>query len=518
MPRASHRIGALLLLAAVAAGCSAGPSQRPAVAYRGSEQQVAPAPQPPGPAPVPQLGGPAGGTLNWQDCTGPTRQELGLPGGGPQFSCSQVLTTLDSPESPAAGTTRAALISTGTGAIPLVVLGDAGGEPGTSVAARMALQLPPEVLRTFRVIGMDRRGTGQSDPADCIPPQERDTIVDFDPRAADRASLDRLLASVRTSSQECLLDLDDRLQAYDTWRAAGDLEELRRALGVPKLHAIGRGEAARVLTTYAQRYPASVGRTVLDGGPNPVLDAMGQAKAQAQSAEDTFDVFALDCASAGPCPLGPDPRRTVTDLIGRATAAPLRAGAEQVTGGRITRALLRELGEPDRWPRLRAALAAANRGDGGPIAELAAPLSDPAGADPPELDGDLITACNDTALRVPPERLVPIAAEWVGQHPLFGGAFAQRLAWCSQWPPPEQEPPPPSAPGLPPIPVLSTAHDPTMPEQGVQQFARQLAGSVPIRWQGTGHGAIGRSECATSAVSRYLVDGVLPPAGMACPA
>ncbi|WP_344923883.1 hypothetical protein [Saccharopolyspora gregorii] len=56
------------------------------------------------------------------------------------------------------------------------------------------------------------------------------------------------------SSQECLLDLDDRLQAYDSWRTAADLEELRLELDVPKLHAVGIGEATRVLTTYAQRY------------------------------------------------------------------------------------------------------------------------------------------------------------------------------------------------------------------------------------------------------------------------
>ncbi|GAA3352910.1 ElyC/SanA/YdcF family protein [Saccharopolyspora gregorii] len=47
VPRTSHRIGALLLLTALVAGCSAGPSQRPAVAYRDAEQPVAPRPAPP---------------------------------------------------------------------------------------------------------------------------------------------------------------------------------------------------------------------------------------------------------------------------------------------------------------------------------------------------------------------------------------------------------------------------------------------------------------------------------------
>ncbi|MCA1186128.1 MULTISPECIES: alpha/beta fold hydrolase [unclassified Saccharopolyspora] len=518
MPRTSHRIGALLLLTALVAGCSAGPSQRPAVAYRDAEQPVAPAPAPPGPAPLPGLGPSAGSALNWADCTGETREELALPATGPSFSCSQLLTTLDSPEAPAEGTTRAALLSTGTGGVPLVVLGDVHGEPGTSVAARLALKLPPEVLRTFRIIGMDRRGTGQSDPADCMPPTQRENIIGFDPQATDRASLDRLLTSVRVSSQECLLDLDDRLQAYDSWRTAADLEELRLELDVPKLHAVGIGEASRVLTTYAQRYPDSVGRMVFDGGLDPQLDAMAVAGAQAQGAEQTFDAFAADCAARGSCPLGPDPRRTVQELVQRTRARSLPAADGPVSAGKIVRVLLHGLGEPERWPRLASALAAANSGDGARISALAAPLVRETGADPARLDGDLITSCNDTRLRLPAERLVHVATEWTGTNTLFGGLFAQRLAWCAQWPEPQEEPPPPSAPGLPPIPVVTTENDPLVPAQGSKHLAEQLPTGVAVNWQGTGHGAIGRSDCVTDAVSRFLVQGALPAEGKACPA
>ncbi|MFR9729299.1 alpha/beta fold hydrolase [Saccharopolyspora sp. MS10] len=517
MPRTRHRTGALLLLSLLVAGCAAGPSQRPAVAYRDAQQPVAPAPAPPGPAPLPGLGPPAGSALNWEDCTGETREELALPARGPSFSCSQLLTTLDSPEAPAEGTTRAALLSTGTGGVPLVVLGDIRGEPGTSVAARLALELPPEVLSTFRIIGMDRRGTGQSDPADCVPPPLRESIAGFDPLATDRMSMDRLLTAVRVSSQECLLDLDDRLQAYDSWRAAADLEELRLELDVPKLHAIGRGEASRVLTTYAQRYPGSVGRMVLDGGPDPQLDALAEGKAQAQGAEQTFDVFAADCARRG-CPLGPDPRGAVLDLVRRTADASMPAANGPVGGGTVVRVLLAGLGDPERWPELASALAAARSGDAAPVSALAAPLVRDRGTDPAQLDGDLITSCNDTRLRLPAERLVHVAAEWVAEHPVFGGVFAQRLAWCAQWPEPQEDLPPPSAPGLPPIPVVATANDPLAPERGSAHLAEQLPTGIALTWQGTGHGAIGRSDCITEAATRFLVEGTTPPRGTACPA
>ncbi|MEV0083089.1 alpha/beta hydrolase [Saccharopolyspora sp. NPDC050642] len=518
MPRTTHRVGAALLplLLLVVAACSAGPSDRPAVAYHDGEQQVVPAPQPPKPAPVPPLGSPGDDAQSWEDCTEQTRTELGGLPAGMTFSCSRLISTLDAPEAPERGTARISLIRAGSGHVPLVVLGDVGGEPGTTYAARLATQLPAELRNTFDIIGMDRRGTGESDPADCVPPAQRDAIVGFDPRATDRAALDRLLESVLSASQECLLDLDERLQAYDTWRAASDLEELRLELGVPRLHAIGRGEAARLLTTFAERFPGSVGRLVLDGAPDPTRDAIGQAESQAESAEQAFDVFAADCVSRG-CPLGPEPRKVVGDLVERTRGTPLPAPGTSVGAGRVVQAILLGLSDRATWPALADALAAAGRGDGAGLASISAPLVADQGVNPPWLDGDLITSCNDTTVRVPPQRTGELALDWVNRFPLFGGAAAQRLVWCGSWPVPQQPLPSPRRPDLPPIPVISTANDPQLLGLGTDHMAEQMPTGVLLRWQGAGHGAIGKSPCITEAVSRFLVQGTVPTEGMACP-
>ncbi len=520
MPRFRSRVGLLLLpLLIVLTACSAGPSQRPPVAYRDGEQQVAPAPRPPEPAPVPELGPPASDRLAWQDCAGATQEELGSPlDPALQVRCTQLLTDLDPPGSPTRGTAQLSLLSVGTGPVPLVVVNDAGGRPGTLFAAELATQLPPEMLATYRIIGMDRRGSGQSDPADCVPPADRSALVGFDPKATDRESLDRLLESVRSSSQECLLDLDDRLPAYDTWRTAADLEELRRELQVPKLHALGRGEGSRVLTTYSERYPATVGRMVLDGAPDPQLDARGRGEAQAQAAANSFDAFSTDCAARADCPLGPDPRRTVLDLVERTRTTPLETPDAQVTAGALVRGTVLGLSDRDRWPELANALAAADRGDGAPMARIVAPLSRGTDRFPPRIDAELITMCNDTTLRIPPERTADIAADWVEKFPLFGGMFAQHLVWCGQWPVPQQPLPSPRAPGLPPIPVVSTEHDPLVPALSSSHMAQQLPSGVVLNWLGAGHGGVGRSECVTAAISRFFVNGEVPPEGTACPA
>lgn len=517
--RAARRIGAAVLPLVLlgTAACSTGASQRPAIAYEGSEQQVAPAPQPPEPTPIPPLGGPSRDNLAWQDCTSEVATAAGTPN-TPPLSCAKMASPLDSPEEPGSGIARLSLLSAGSGAVPLVVLNDAGGEPGTLAAARLAQQLPPELLRTFRIVGMDRRGTGSSDPMDCVPPPQRQAMADFDPRATDPASLGQLQDVVRQSSQRCLLTLDERSQANDTSRAANDLEQLRQRLGVTKLHAIGRGESSRVLTTYAEQHPHEVGRMVLDGAPDPSGDAMREAESRAGSAEGTFDAFAASCARSGPCPLGPDVRRVVSELVERTRRMPLPAAGGPVTAGSIVRATLLGLSEPSRWPELTGALDAAEHGDGSGIAAIIAPLTSPSAGGPPRLEAGMITSCNDTTLRVPPQQIPAIAADWVQRFPLFGGTSAQNLLRCGVWPVPQEQPPAPGNPALPPILVVSTAHDPSIPAAGSEKTARQLPSGVVLNWLGSGHGAVGRSDCATAAVTRFLTRGTMPARNTVCPA
>jgi pimeloyl-ACP methyl ester carboxylesterase len=524
VPRTKPRVAALLLpLVLLIIGCSAGPSDRPAVAYRTGQPHAVSTPPPTQPVAVPPLGPAASeDKLPWADCTGPTLAKLRVPAEpavppGMTFSCARMVSNLDAPDAVPHSPARIALLSVGSGRIPLVVLDDAGGEPGTTLAARLALRMPPEMLNTFQIIGMDRRGTGESDAAQCIPSPARQAIVGFDPRATAAPALAPLLDSVRSGTQECLLDLADRLPAYDTWRAAGDLEQLRLLVGVPKLHAIGRGEAARVLTTYSQRYPNSVGRMVLDGAPDPTLDATGESETQAQGAEQTFEAFATDCVKTG-CPLGADPRRAVSDLVEHTRTAALPAPDGPLTAGKVVRAVLLGLADHREWPDLAAALDAANRGDGTRLAALAAPLIDGDPANPPRLDADIITSCNDSMVRMPPQRATEIAGNWVGKYPLFGGVFAQQLIQCSLWPMPQQPLPTPTATGLSPIPVISTTNDPLTPAQGSEHMADQLSSGVLLNWQGTGHGAIGRSDCVTRDISRFLIQGTVPANRTACPA
>ncbi|WP_158103314.1 alpha/beta fold hydrolase, partial [Crossiella equi] len=391
-------VGALVL-----AGCAVGPSNRPAVAHDGASQggPVAPPATSAARVPIPPLTEPRESSLSFSDCTDTVNRKLGGPN-GLKVGCARLNTVLDSPTRPNRGVARVALTKVGEGKHPLVVLNDALGEPGSLYAVRLAAQLPKEILDVYHLIGVDRRGTGDSDGVRCVNQVSRAAMVGFDPQATDAASLGELLDTTRDAAQECMLDLDEQLGAYDTWRTAADLNLLREALGVPKVNVVARGDASRVLTAFAERFPSGVGRFVLDGAPDPTVDAVGQAEARAAGAKDTFAAFAADCATRG-CPLG-NPEQAVRELLDRLRAQETRGTKLTFQAGTALRAVVAGLSDRPRWPDLADAIAKGRDGDLTALESFLLPLWTGPDRDMVRLDGGLVTTCNDTTTRIDPAR------------------------------------------------------------------------------------------------------------------
>ncbi|HEX4721524.1 MAG TPA: alpha/beta fold hydrolase [Pseudonocardiaceae bacterium] len=518
MPR-RVRPPALGVAAAIAfallAGCTVGPSQRPALVVAGQAPPT-PAPSSSAAPPLPKLETPSNSQIGWSDCTDVMRQRLGVPTlpAGLTFQCARVLSALDSPSAPGEGYTRLELVKIGSGATPLVVENDLDGAPGTVYAAELAQVLPAQFLRTFSLIGIDRRGTGGSDPVHCVPETDRAQIVGYDPTDTD---LGGLLDASRDASQQCILALDTRSAALDTTRSAEDLETVRQALGVAHLNAIGHGEGSRVLTTYADRYPAQVGRIVLDGSPDPTLDSTDIATTRAAAAEAAFNAFAQDCVQRG-CPLGANPRGALTQLLGQLRQQPLEMpDGTEVTNGTATNAVLVGLADRSDWPALAAAIANARNGDGDGLTALIAPVVDGTETDPARLDADLVSGCNDQPDRLATAQVAGTAKTLSARDPLFGGVLAQDLLLCAPWPVQNVRLAPPTAKGTPTILVLATANDPVTPGTGSQHTAHQLAAGVLVNWLGSGHGALGRSACATQAAQGFLINGHVPANPTTCP-
>ncbi|HEX4705821.1 MAG TPA: alpha/beta fold hydrolase [Pseudonocardiaceae bacterium] len=509
-------LGAAVVTLALVAGCTVGPSQRPGLVVAGNPP-VTSGPGSSSARPLPGLDRPSSNLIGWSDCTSTTRERLGattVPA-GLKFQCARVLSALDSPSAPGEGYTRLELLRVGNGPTPLVVLNDLDGLPGTLYAATLAAVLPSAFLRTFALVGVDRRGTGASDPVHCVPEDDRAQIVGYDPTDTD---LSGLLDASRDASQQCILALDTRSAALDITRTAEDLETIRQELGVSHLDAIGHGEGSRVLTTYADTYPGQVGRFVLDGAPDPTVNATDAVTARAASAEAAFTAFAAQCVQLN-CPLAPNPKAVLTQLLGQLRSQPLDLpDGTEITNGTAVNAVLAGLAAPrSGWPALAGAIAAARTGDGTGLATLVEPMVSGTQTDPARLDARLVSGCNDQTDRLAPDQVSAAMKSLSAKYPLFGGVFAQSLLLCGPWPVPNRQLAKPTAKGAPPILVLSTANDPVTPVIGSQRTAQQLDSGLLVNWLGSGHGALGQSSCTTRAAQAFLIDGHLPANPTTCP-
>lgn len=510
----ARRVGvaALAVVGALVAGCTAGPSQRPEIVT--NDGGTAPTSQSVAPSAVPPLEE-AKESMSWRDCTGEIEAAL-VAQQSPAWlpiQCGRINGVLDSPYAPDRGTARLQLLQAGNGPVPIAVVNDVDGVPGTLYAARLAAMLPQEFFTKFQLIGMDRRGTGNSGAANCVPPPVRRDMVEPDPAALD---VEAWLKAAQTAGQQCSIALERQLPAYDTWRTAADLDVLRTALGVNRLNAIGHGEGSRVVSMYADRFPDKVGRLVLDGAPDPSADAMIALESVAKGGEAAWDSFVTDCVQRG-CELGPDPERTLHELLGQVRDTPVTGADLDITAGAVMHAVVIGLADRKTWPTLAAALAKVKAGDGSGVLALLTPYALGSDMQAAALDGALVTSCNDTRTRLSADQIKKTAADWQKKYPLFGPLAAQRLAFCGPWTVPDHPLPTPTGRGAPPILVLGTANDAITSLDGTQRAAQQLDSGVLLTWEGGGHGALGFSPCATTAAVKFITDGAVPRNGTVCP-
>ncbi|MGC1732018.1 MAG: alpha/beta hydrolase [Pseudonocardiaceae bacterium] len=505
----------LLALLVSVSGCTAGPSNRPPVAVRDANLPPQRFPQAlPSSPPLPPAGDYYRNSLPWRDCTDTISGALGTASPR-RVECSELRVDATADRPVFGNSLRLDLTRVGDGPAPLVVIGEAAGEPGTVRAARLAQQLPPDLLDRFTLIGLARRGTGPSEPLDCIPKTTRNQIVGIDSDPSQAGQLDSLLDITRIAIETCVQDLGEVLTTINSTGTADDLEQLRVALNAPVLNVISYGEASRAITDFLRRYPSSVGRVVLDGAVDPTLDDVAATEATLVAADTGYTAFATDCVARG-CPLGADPRSALLTIAEALRRNPLQVGWQLITAGIAYQAVLETVGDPERWPQLSHALAAARDGNGTELAALVTPILTIDRGLPARFDPALATHCNDTPTRVPPERAHQLASQWQQRSALFGPLFAGRLLLCSAWPVPSP-PPVTEDRALPPVLVVATAGDPVTPAEGARRTAQSMPSATLVTWQGQAHGALPRSPCVVDLVTRFLMDASVPRQGTLCP-
>jgi pimeloyl-ACP methyl ester carboxylesterase len=531
---------ALAVVVGTLAGCAVGPSQRPPVATVNDDGPAAPPPGSPTPPPPPDALAPlvpSQPTLDFADCTGQVVPALGaaaLGGRDLRMGCASVpvgggFAPGTSASAAEVDVTRVTVGPAPAGpTVPIAVLGDPGRSTGTRAAVRLAATAPLDVQNGRTFYGVDVRGSSGT-AVDCVTPSVRAAIDDVDPTAADAAALAPLASAAGTAARTCSQLLEDSLTDFTTATDADDLEQVRAALGAARLNAIGIGGGAATLARWAQAHPAAQGRLVLDALPDPTVTEPVGSDQRAAAARAGLDAFATACVANGACPLGPDPRGAITDLVGRLRTAPLppaptATGADpgrDVTAGTVVSVLVAGLGDPDSWPALASALAAARNGDGSGVLTLAdaheglGPGGD-SGPGDAGYDLGLVQQCNDVSARQTVDQVGAAARRAQAGDPVFGGWFAQRPLACSSWPVPTDTSAPLAGTATPTL-LLGTAADPQVPLAESQRVAAGMQGSVLVSWLGAGHGAYPRTPCITGVVDDFLVGGRIPREETVCP-
>ncbi|KLI98318.1 cysteine protease [Luteimonas sp. FCS-9] len=174
---------------------------------------------------------------------------------------------------------------------PVFFLAGGPGQAATELAAHVNLALR-EVRKQRDIVLVDQRGTGGSNPLDCVDadgaPLELDALT-----APTDADLDAYVG-------RCLAGLSDRADPrfYTTANAIADLDAVRIALGTERLNLVGGSYGTRVAQQYAMAYPQHVRSLVLDGvAPNDLVVG-GEF---AHTFEDALALQARQCAQDAAC-------------------------------------------------------------------------------------------------------------------------------------------------------------------------------------------------------------------------
>ena len=189
-------------------------------------------------------------------------------------------------------------------------------------------------------------------------------------------------------------------------------------------------------------------------------------------------------------------------------------GANRIVGvDTFVSGVMSRLTARSKWPSLGDALAAAERGDGSPLATLASNYQNAGATNAADARQSIL--CLDHPAPRELSAYPTLAEAAKAQAPVFGPVFTWAALSCGMWAVPSTlEPKPTRAAGAPPILVVGTTGDPATPQVWAEALAGQLERGVLLLRQGAEHVAYYYSACVRRLVDAYIVDGRPPASGI----
>ncbi len=385
------------------------------------------------------------------------------------------------------------------------------GGPGGAGVSEMVNVIPivPALMRRYRVVGYDQRGTGRSGLLRC-PALERDPHL--------RST---------TAAEQCAAALGPARRHYTTADSVQDMEAIRQQLGVDKLTLFGISYGTELALAYARTFPSHVDRLIIDSVVDP---------------DDTDPFVTASFRAMTPtlgslCPrrcrgISADPAADLYELVKRLRTRELHALAYDAKGRSHNvaigpTALMDLMFNADYDPPLRAALPAAIRsalaGDAAPLARLVreGDIFNDLGPAREFSTARYATICEETPLPWDPgtsfDQRSAVAHQRIGAlgadafKPFDADVvFEDEIDLCLRWPDVPRAPaatPPPAYPSVPTL-ILQGGEDLRTPPEISARIAARIPGAKRLVVPGVGHAVTGAdpSGCGERAIVDF-VDG-----------
>jgi pimeloyl-ACP methyl ester carboxylesterase len=164
-------------------------------------------------------------------------------------------------------------------------LNGGGPEPDIATVVSAYPALPAAWRERYNIITFDPRGMGYSTQVRCYPTEaaEATALGGLAPLPAGKAQEDAYEKGFAKLDATCAADAGPLLDHDSTADTARDMNLLREAVGDPVLNYYGPSYGTLLGATYANLFPATTGRMVLDGNINPVTWTSGNSQVPAYS-------------------------------------------------------------------------------------------------------------------------------------------------------------------------------------------------------------------------------------------
>jgi pimeloyl-ACP methyl ester carboxylesterase len=452
--------------------------------------------------------------INWQSCN-------------QDFQCATLAVPIDYSK-----------LSTGTFEIALLkyeartrkklgsLIVNPGGPGGSGVDYAYAAEyiFSPAILDRYDIVGFDPRGVSRSAPIRCLTDKELDANNNSDSKPDNEREFQQILFDTKKYVEICR-DKNKHLASYGTANVARDMDILREALGDKQLNYLGKSYGTYLGTLYAQFFPNKVGRVVLDGAVDPTISNFQQTLTQAIGFDQAFLSFAKDCATKKNCSLPRGKEAAIAEmqkLFAQAAKKPFPTKSSKRTLSETMIVLGTASAMYDSatgWPKLRKAIAQAQKGNGDEFLKLADEYTgrQSDGRYPNnEFDSGAVIDCLDVDEPRTVARIKRDAEVFTEKAPLFGPYLAYGGLTCKYFGQSDEVRINPTYTTNP-IVVIGTTGDPATPYEWAQGLNKLLTNSVLVTLTGEGHTGQGQGNaCIDDAVDLFLLLGTIPPQNKSC--